>query len=208
MKFTITAAALAGLLVFAAQAAGGRGSEVLPESSAATPSLSWSDFGRSFGTTAARPAAAAKSVPAPEAAEIDVVDAHWMALTMWGEARGSGEDGMRAVGHVIANRRQLGGRHGAFVTDTVSEAWQFSCWNPGDPNLAAMQNVEALPHAGRDYRLWLAAKRIAAEILAGQSEDPTRGALFYHADYVAPGWAAGVPPVSRIGHHIFYLSAR
>ena len=207
MKFIITAAALAGLLVFAAQASGGQGSEA-PPNAPATPSLSWSDFGRSFGTTSARPRAAVEPAARPEAAEIDVVDAHWMALTMWGEARGSGEDGMRAVGHVIANRRQLGGRHGDFVTDTVSEAWQFSCWNRGDPNPAAMQNVEALPHAGRDYRLWLAAKRIAAEILAGRSADPTAGALFYHADYVAPRWAAGVPPVSRIGHHIFYLAAR
>jgi spore germination cell wall hydrolase CwlJ-like protein len=130
-----------------------------------------------------------------------------MALTMWGEARSSGEEGMRAVGHVIANRR-LSGRHGAFATDTVSEAWQFSCWNAGDPNLRAMQNVETLPHAGREYRMWLAAKRIAGEILAGRSEDPTGGALFYHADYVAPRWADGVPVVAAIGHHLFYLSAR
>lgn len=170
------------------------------------PELSWAQWARTVRAAApSRPATAA--TPTAAFADIDVVDAHWMALTMWGEARGSGEEGMRAVGHVIANRRESG-RHGPYATDTVSEAYQFSCWNPGDPNRAAMQNVEALPQGSRDYALWLAAKRIAEDILAGRSADPTGGALYYHADHVAPRWAAGMPPIARIGHHIFYLTAR
>ena len=202
MKLAAAAAGLAGLLIFAAHAQG------VPEAVPAprhAPELSWNQWTQSLRAAApARAAGAATATPA--AAEIDVVDAHWMALTMWGEARGSGEEGMRAVGHVIANRR-ASGRHGAYATDTVSEAYQFSCWNRGDPNLAAMQNVEALPHASRDYQLWLAAKRIAGEILAGRSQDPTGGALFYHADYVAPRWAAGEPVVAHIGRHLFYPTA-
>ena len=201
MKRALAAAALGGLLLFAVQARGG--SDVTRPAPARGPTLSWSAW--SEGLRAGAPARAVERQTAP-AEDIDVVDAHWMALTMWGEARSSGEEGMRAVGHVIANRR-LSGRHGAFATDTVSEAWQFSCWNAGDPNLRAMQNVETLPHAGREYRMWLAAKRIAAEILAGRSADPTGGALFYHADYVSPRWAEGVPVVASIGHHLFYLSA-
>jgi spore germination cell wall hydrolase CwlJ-like protein len=27
-------------------------------------------------------------------------------------------------------------------------------------------------------------------------------ALYYHADYVKPGW--GKTPIAKIGHHIFY----
>ena len=206
MKLAITAgAALVGLLIFAARAQ--EGPEAASPSQPARGSvLSWNDWAEALRAGAPRRAGNPTSQTAPTN-EIDVVDAHWMALTMWGEARGSGEDGMRAVGHVIANRR-LSGRHGAFATDTVSEAWQFSCWNPGDPNLRAMQNVETLPHAGREYRMWLAAKRIADEVLAGRSQDPTGGALFYHADYVAPHWAEGVAPVTQIGHHLFYLTAR
>jgi spore germination cell wall hydrolase CwlJ-like protein len=202
MKRALAAAALGGVLLFAVQARGG--SDATPAVPARGPALSWTDW--SAGLRAGAPPRAAEA-QAARAEEIDVVDAHWMALTMWGEARSSGEEGMRAVGHVIANRR-LSGRHGAFATDTVSEAWQFSCWNAGDPNLRAMQNVETLPHDGREYRMWQAAKRVAGEILAGQSEDPTGGALFYHADYVAPRWAEGVPAVTRIGRHLFYLSAR
>jgi len=202
MKRALAAAALGGLLLFAVQARGG--SDPNPPAAARGTALSWNAW--SAGLRAGAPARAANSQAAP-ADDLDVVDAHWMALTMWGEARSSGEEGMRAVGHVIANRR-LSGRHGAFATDTVSEAWQFSCWNAGDPNLRAMQNVETLPHAGREYRMWLAAKRIAGEILTGRSADPTGGALFYHADYVAPRWADGMPVTAAIGHHLFYLSAR
>jgi spore germination cell wall hydrolase CwlJ-like protein len=34
-------------------------------------------------------------------------------------------------------------------------------------------------------------------------EDPTMGALFYHADYVNPNWK-NLKPVTKIGRHIFY----
>ena len=150
-----------------------------------------------------------ESAPAAPVAreEIDVVDAHWMALTMWGEARSGGEEAMRAVGHVIDNRRRSGA-HGTYATETVSEAWQFSAWNRNDPNYAAMLNVEALRPDGVDHRMWLAAKRVAAEILAGQSADPTGGALFYHTAAVSPRWSAGLIPDRVIGGHLFFRTAR
>jgi spore germination cell wall hydrolase CwlJ-like protein len=150
--------------------------------------------------------AAAKAAPAAPAEEIDVVDAHWMALTMWGEARSGGEEAMRAVGHVIDNRRRSGA-HGTYATETVSEAWQFSCWNKGDPNYAAMLNIDSLRPGSGDEAMWLAAKRIAAEILSGRSADPTGGALFYHTAAVAPRWSAGIAPVSVIGGHLFFRTA-
>ena len=209
MKFTLAVAALAGMLIFAAQAQGGL--DVTAGRSAGTgepPMMSWSEWRLSLDSAAAPAQAATAAEPIlAAAAEVDVVDAHWMALTMWGEARGQGEEAMRAVGHVIANRWNSGGRHGPFVTDTVSEAWQFSCWNAGDPNLAAIRNVDALPEDSRDYRMWRAARRIADEILAGQSQDPTGGALFYHTVDVAPRWSRGVEPVRRIGPHLFFLTA-
>jgi spore germination cell wall hydrolase CwlJ-like protein len=34
-------------------------------------------------------------------------------------------------------------------------------------------------------------------------KDPTKGALFYHADYVSPGWA-NMKRTAYIGRHIFY----
>lgn len=211
MKRTIAALALGGTLIIAAHAQNG------PD---ATPSAKvaerpdWDAWTRPLAP-GVRPAPAVAVVPTPvsplpvQAApeEVDVVDAHWMALTMWGEGRGEGEVGMRAVGHVIHNRWQAK-RHGAFVTDTVSEAWQFSAWNEGDPNRAAMLNIDVLPPGSRDHRLWLDAKRIAAEILSGGSADPTGGALSYHTTDVHPAWSRGIAPVTQIGEHRFFRASR
>ncbi len=213
MKRTLAAAALGGALIVAAQAHGDSQPRSTVASVNAGDRIEWSAWTRPLapapaerpGVTAADPAPAEE----PEAPldDIDVVDAHWMALTMWGEGRSEGEAGMRAVGHVIRNR-WLTGRGGAHVTGTVSEAWQFSCWNEGDPNRAAMLNIEALRKDSRDYRLWLAAKRLAAEILAGRSSDPTGGALFYHTTGVQPAWSAGIAPVTQIGSHLFFRTVR
>ncbi len=205
MKWVVAATATAALVVVAAQAQVGAAGAGQARDADPAPVSSWGDWAQ--GLRAAAPPQARATGDEIAAPDLDVVDAHWMALTMWGEARGSGEDGMRAVGHVIDNRR-TSGRHGAFATDTVSAAWQFSCWNPGDPNLRAIENIDRLAPDSRDYRLWRAARRIADEILAGRSADPTGGALFYHATYVSPRWSRGVPPVGRIGGHLFFLTAR
>ncbi len=205
MKWVVAATATAALVVVAAQAQVGAAGAGEARGADPAPVSSWGDWAQGLRAAAPPgPRAEAEEIAAPD---IDVVDAHWMALTMWGEARGSGEEGMRAVGHVIDNRRRSG-RHGGFATDTVSEAWQFSCWNPGDPNLRAIETVDRLPPESRDYRLWRSARRIADEILAGRSADPTGGALFYHATYVSPRWSRGVAPVRRIGGHLFFLAAR
>ena len=211
----LAAAALSGLIVFVAQARDG-GEAVAPVKVAGPvgPASNWSEWTRPLQPEALRPRGTARAAVAPtEAAEapisdedIDVVDAHWMALTMWGEARNQGEEGMRAVGHVIANRRAAK-THGTYVTDTVSAAWQFSCWNKNDPNRALMLAIEDLPEGGAAHRQWLAAKRIAAEVLAGRSVDLTGGALFYHTTAVQPAWSRGVAPVTQIGDHLFFVAA-
>jgi N-acetylmuramoyl-L-alanine amidase len=195
------------LLIAAAQAQG----EGAPSAPAPKPvSADWDEWTRPLqphverGRAETPAAVQAASVPADD---IDVVDAHWMALTMWGEARSGGEEAMRAVGHVIDNRRRSGA-HGSYATETVSEAWQFSCWNRNDPNYAAMQGVDSLRPGGEDQLMWLAAKRVAAEILAGQSADPTGGALFYHTAAVSPRWSAGLVPDRVIGGHFFFRAAR
>jgi len=212
MKVTLGVGAAAGLLIFTAQAQGGQDHAVAPTSPMSSgPVVGWDSLAGSIsGPATALPAspssfASAEFDPIPD---LDVVDAHWMALTLWGEARGQGEEAMRAVGHVIDNRRRASGSDPDFVTDTVSEAFQFSCWNPGDPNREAMLTVDALPPEGHDHLMWLAARRIADEILAGRSQDPTGGALFYHSDAVAPSWSQGLLPVFRIGRHLFFRAAR
>lgn len=214
MKNLIGLAAAAALLIYGVSASGEGAAPVQAPVTVVqaqhSQRLDWSAFTPALPPSpAAAPAPSTPLLPAApaDAGEIDVVDAHWMALTMWGEARREGEIGMRAVGHVIDNRRRSG-RHGDYATDTVSEAYQFSCWNAGDPNRRAMENVDRLRPDGGDYQAWQDAKRIAAEILAGRSADPTGGARFYHSIAVAPAWSRGIEPVRRIGSHLFFVTAR
>ncbi|MES9927000.1 MAG: cell wall hydrolase, partial [Candidatus Thiodiazotropha sp. 6PDIVS] len=38
--------------------------------------------------------------------------------------------------------------------------------------------------------------------------DPTRGALWYHAEYVSPTWSKALTMVTKIGQHLFYQSRK
>lgn len=203
MKMAAVLSGVAALLVAGHALGGGEAAPVRPATEAQAAALDLTGWTLPHESGALAP----RSADLPAAAPVDVVDAHWMALTMWGEARGAGAEGMRAVGHVIDNRRRAG-MHGRYATDQVGEAFQFNCWNPGDPNLAKMLNVEALPPGSREHELWMLAKRLADDILAGRSVDTTEGALFYHTTAVAPRWSRGVPPVRQIGSHLFFLHAR
>jgi spore germination cell wall hydrolase CwlJ-like protein len=213
MKWAAGAGIAAVIVGIAAARAQGDGPAV-PAAPARQEAANWGEWTRPLQPAAARPAAAAADTgePAPAAPilaaeEIDVVDAHWMALTMWGEARNGGEAAMRAVGHVIDNRRRAN-THGRYATETVSAAWQFSAWNRNDPNYPAMMNIDKLRPDSLDHSRWLTAKRVAAEILSGASQDPTGGALFYHTAAVSPGWSAGLIPDRVIGGHLFFRTAR
>jgi spore germination cell wall hydrolase CwlJ-like protein len=210
MKWAAGAGIAAVIVAIAAARAQGDG-PVAPAVPAQQARADWGEWTRPLQPhsqgTAAAPEAPAPAAPAVPAEEIDVVDAHWMALTMWGEARNGGESAMRAVGHVIDNRRRSGS-HGSYATETVSEAWQFSAWNRNDPNYSAMMNIDKLRPDSEDHRMWLEAKRVAAEILSGASADPTGGALFYHTAAVSPRWSSGLAPVRVIGGHLFFRTAR
>lgn len=129
-----------------------------------------------------------------------------MALTMWGEARSHGIEGMRAVGHVIMNRVHAN-RPDKFGTGIVGVVWkrkQFSCWNPGDPNRDAMREISQLPKDSLEYKRWSQAKELAASIIRGRSQDPTDGALWYHTTGVNPIWAKAMNPIKKIASHLFY----
>jgi spore germination cell wall hydrolase CwlJ-like protein len=205
-------AGIAAVIVAIAAARAGEG-PAAPAPPVKQAPADWGEWTRplqpSSPSAAAEPQAQAP-VPAAQIVpeeEIDVVDAHWMALTMWGEARNGGESAMRAVGHVIDNRRRAN-THGRYATETVSAAWQFSCWNKNDPNHSAIMNIDKLGAESEDHAMWLVAKRVAEEILSGASADPTGGALFYHTAAVSPRWSAGLAPVRVIGGHLFFRTAR
>ncbi len=150
--------------------------------------------------------------PAPNSASLTTEtplnesDARLLAATIWAEARSEGEIGMRAVAHVIVNR--ISARFGENVESVILAPWQFSAWNARDRNRPLVENPEAYATEGGNLVAWEAAQRIAREVLLGQSNDPTEGALFYHACSVHPRWARFGEGRRVIGAHVFYHDVR
>ena len=124
-------------------------------------------------------------------------DIEVLARTMWAEARGEGVDGMKAVASVVLNRKAHR-RWPNEISAVCQQPWQFSCWNPGDPNRAKLLAVTS-----KDVMFSLA-MGIARDALAGELVDATGGADHYHAKSVSPSWAKGQTPTAAIGNHLFY----
>ncbi len=121
-----------------------------------------------------------------------------LALTIYFEARGEPDEGKIAVGHVVMNRAS----HPLFphkVCEVVQQGGeklrfrcQFTWWCDGRSDQP------------REWRAWQRSKALARRIYWDYSEDPTAGALWYHADYVTPSWRNSLAPGPKIGRHIFY----
>ncbi|MGE4048986.1 MAG: cell wall hydrolase, partial [Acetobacteraceae bacterium] len=120
--------------------------------------------------------------------------------TVYGEARGEGADGQRAVASVIRNRARQSGMN---TTDVIFAPNQFEPW--GNP--ATRKQLEALDPQSPEYQAILANVR---PVLTGQAPDPTNGADHFYSPKAqaalgrsAPSWAAG-DPSAVIGGHNFY----
>lgn len=144
------------------------------------------------------------SQPSAPAVVVDETEVRLLAATVWGEARSEGEDGMRAVAHVMVNR--IGQRFGEDLATVILSPKQFSVWNRGDPNRRLVQAFVANParYTAADDPHWVTAQRVAREVLSGQSVDPTGGALFYHTRAIRPRWAGQGVGRQVIGAHVFY----
>ncbi|MGH8549587.1 MAG: cell wall hydrolase [Methylococcales bacterium] len=129
-------------------------------------------------------------------------DLECLALNIYFEARSEPVLGRRAVGHVVMNRVNHRGFPDS-ICDVVRQGGsrtpkqcQFSWWCDG------------LPDKPYNRALWLKSLKLAVEIYAGRSKDPTGGALWYHADYTNPHWSRTFQRGPKIGHHIFYRESR
>ncbi len=134
-----------------------------------------------------------KPTPAKPAAELNC-----LALNIYFEARSEPDEGKLAVGHVVMNR-VMNRRFPSTVCGVVRQGGelrrhrcQFSWWCDGRSDKP------------RNRREWQKSGQIALSIYWGQSEDPTAGALWYHADYVKPSWRKHFERGPKIGRHIFY----
>jgi spore germination cell wall hydrolase CwlJ-like protein len=56
----------------------------------------------------------------------------------------------------------------------------------------------------KDHKSWDKAKYLSWRVMHNQSVDISDGALYYHADYVAPKWSITKEKTIRINKHVFY----
>lgn len=128
-----------------------------------------------------------------------------LADNIYFEAAHEPEKGQIAVAFVTLNRMKSG-----FFPDSICEVvkqkttgvCQFSWYCEEKPKrLSYTKNLtpaqELMYNEIRDLAIYVYANH-------ERMSDPTRGALFYHADYVRPQWRNMVH-TATIGRHIFYI---
>jgi N-acetylmuramoyl-L-alanine amidase len=114
-----------------------------------------------------------------------------LATGIYFESKGEPLTGQLAVGKVIANRSQSGGRFPSSYCGVLFQRGQFSFVHGG-----------RLPSVSHSNRQWQTAVAIAKIVDQKLQQSSVGNALFFHARYVSPGWHA--KRVAAIGNHVFY----
>ena len=137
-------------------------------------------------------------------------DLDTLALTLYGECRGETIEGQYAVAWVIKNRWLNPGwwsrNRDSIPDDTIAavcrDPYQFSCWNPADPNSAKLCDSKTLEKP-EVQRLRNIGKTVLNEPIIA---DPTKGSDHYCTTKIAKytKWAKGRKPVVIVGNHSFY----
>ena len=131
--------------------------------------------------------------------QVDSKELNCLALNIYHEARGESEEGQVAVAAVTMNRTLLRG-FPETVCGVVYQARRLTEWSK--PKFCQFSWVCQFQKQVMDLSSWRKAQNIAYNYLDNQYEDPTKGAAYYHAKYVQPGWR--LPFKTSIGNHKFY----
>lgn len=117
-----------------------------------------------------------------------------VADTLYLEARGERERGLRAVASVVYNRAE---RTGKTFEAVCLAPKQFSCWNGLAP-----KTCKIAPKSVRDAEAYRLCQTIEAELLTGKFEPLGDWTHYYNPRLCSPKWARGVEQV-KIGNHNF-----
>jgi spore germination cell wall hydrolase CwlJ-like protein len=123
---------------------------------------------------------------------------HCLALTVYWEAGSEQPQGRRAVAHVVMNRVD-----NEQFPDSVCDVVQQS-GGGGRFNCQFHWYCDGRSDDPTNETLWHKAVESARAVMSGQYQDPTNGALFFHASSVNPRWDRHYQRTARIGHHVFY----
>ena len=114
-----------------------------------------------------------------------------LATGIYFESKGEPLKGQLAVGQVIANRANSGGRFPSTYCGVLFQRGQFS-----------FVHGRSLPRVSHDKKQWQTAVAIAKIVDKGLKDPVVGNALFFHARYVSPGWR--LKRVASIGNHVFF----
>lgn len=114
-----------------------------------------------------------------------------LATGIYFESKSEPLKGQLAVGQVIANRAQSGGRFPSTYCGVLFQRGQFS-----------FVHGRSLPHVAHSKKQWQTAVAIAKIVDQGLKDSVVGNAMFFHARYVSPGWR--LKRVASIGNHIFF----
>jgi len=123
-----------------------------------------------------------------------------LAQNIYYEAGYEPQEGQIAVAFVTINRVKSGNYPGdicGVVKQKIGNTCQFSWF--------CQVNDDAWGLTKHNNVVYNSVKELATFVYANYERmtDPSKGALFYHADYVNPGWP-NMKKTAVIGRHIFY----
>ena len=132
-------------------------------------------------------------------------DTMCLAKNIYFEARSESTAGRIAVAWTVINRV----RHHRFPDSICAVVKQGLRHENGFPKRNKCQfswYCDGQPDIIRDVHEWRDAYRLASYVSTGRDHlvDITDGSLWYHADYVFPGWAKTKRRTAKIDRHIFY----
>ena len=126
------------------------------------------------------------SSPEPGSRELEC-----LATGIYYEAKSEPLKGQLAVGQVIANRADSGGRFPSTYCGVLFQRGQFS-----------FVHGQSLPRVAHSSKQWQTAVAIAKIVDQDLKDSVIGNALFFHARYVSPGWH--LKRVASIGNHVFF----
>lgn len=114
-----------------------------------------------------------------------------IADTLYLEARGEGEKGIKAVATVIYNRAIV--KHKSYKQICLQPK-QFSCWNSG--------KVKITPKTKADKKAYEFCRELEEQMLSNKFKPMGNWTHYYNPKLCSPKWARGVKK-TKIGNHVF-----
>lgn len=123
-----------------------------------------------------------------------------LALNVYYEARGEPLAGQYAVAEVTMNRKAS-----RRYPDTICDVVYQKNWDSIRGRYVgafSWTEFDRVPEPGGEG--WVKARKVAEAVYYRRDEPALKGALYFHATHIDPGWTKQKKPVARIGKHIFY----